>query len=217
MEKQPGGGGLPPKARSSGLSKYLLYFSFPRKRNVAREAKFRQRTPMAHYHDIAGIVSKEEQLSRFRQHFTLDPKQLRGLELDVNLEWQTVRFTKRNVTSVAKLRGVYAFAVAHTEGSLPPHSYVLYIGQTGAKPNERTLRKRVGDYFNETHNPKRPHVYKFLKKWRTCLLFHFAPLDPHEVDLLDIEAKLNDALMPPYSVNDFSPEIRKAKRLMELT
>jgi hypothetical protein len=33
--------------------------------------------------------------------------------------------------------------------------------------------------------------------------------------LLNIETKLNDALIPPYSVGDFSPEIRRLKRISE--
>lgn len=172
---------------------------------------------MADYYDIPGIVSREEHLRRFRQHFTLDPKQLRSIVLPVKLEWKTVQFQKRNLPNIAKLKGVYAFSVAHHEAGLPPHNYVLYIGQTGARAAERTLRIRIRNYFNEETNPKRAHVYKFIKKWKTCLLVHFAPVDTTKADLLDIEAKLNDALMPPYSVGDFSPQIRKAKRLMELS
>jgi len=172
---------------------------------------------MADYYDILKTVSREEQLGRFRQHFTLDPKQLRSLKLPVRLEWKTVRFLKRNLASIARMKGVYAFAIAHHESDLPPHSYILYIGQTGARANERTLRARIGDYFEEQTNPKRAHVYKFLKKWKTCLSVHFAAVDAKKANLLKIEAKLNDALIPPYSVKDFSPRIRKAKRLTELS
>jgi hypothetical protein len=108
---------------------------------------------MPDYYDIPGIVSTEEQLSRFRQHFTLDPKQLRGLILPVDLNWQTIRFAKRNVPNVTKQPGIYAFAVAHREGGLPPHSYVLYIGQTGAKPKERTLRNGSAITSMKPKNP----------------------------------------------------------------
>lgn len=167
--------------------------------------------------EIIDAVSKAEKLARFRQNFTLVPKQMRGIDLPVKLEWQTVRFLKRNVPNVAKLPGVYAFAVAHQSGGLPPHSYILYVGQTGAKPNDRSLRARILDYFREPKNPKRGHIYKLIKTWKTCLLFHFATIDPQEADILEIEAKLNNALMPPYSIQDFSPAIRKAKRIMELS
>lgn len=101
--------------------------------------------------------------------------------------------------------------MAHHESGLPPHSYVLYIGQTGARANGRTLRLRIGNYFEEQTNPKRAHIYKFLNKWKTCLTVHFAAVDPKKADLLKVEAKLNDALIPPYSIRDFSPRIRKAE------
>ena len=167
--------------------------------------------------DIVQAASKDEQIRRFRQHFDLVPKQLRGIDLPVALKWQTVRFVKGSVKSVANVPGVYAFAISHRIGYLPPHNYVLYIGQTGAKRNDRTLRDRMGEYFNEIRSPKRAHVYKFLKTWKTCLLFHFAIVDPRGANILEIESKLNDALIPPYSVRDFSPGIRKAKRLGEFS
>jgi hypothetical protein len=172
---------------------------------------------MPGFQENIDAVSKAEQLVRFRQQFTLDPKQMRGIDLPVQLKWQTIRFLKSNISQVAKLPGVYAFAISHQHGDLPPHSYVLYIGQTGAKPNERSLRARIGDYFREPKSPKRAHIYKLLKTWKTCLLFHFAPIDRKATDILEIERKLNDALLPPYSVGDFSPEIRKAKRILELS
>jgi hypothetical protein len=69
--------------------------------------------------------------------------------------------------------------------------------------------------LREKVRPKRPGVGWFLNTWDTCLAFHFAVLDPAAVDLFDVEKKLNDAMLPPYSRADFSPEIRQMKRLAE--
>ena len=61
------------------------------------------------------------------------------------------------------------------------------------------------------------HVWEFLNKWDGCLFFHFAPVDAKQADLAEIEQRLNDAMMPPYSRCDFSAEIRKRKRIWEVS
>jgi hypothetical protein len=56
-----------------------------------------------------------------------------------------------------------------------------------------------------------------LNKWKGLLFFYFAPVDPAIASLLDVEAKLNDAMIPPYSQQDFSADIRKKKNILEAT
>jgi len=170
---------------------------------------------MAEFNDFPTIKA---QLTRaYSPRFSLDPKGMAKLVLPVGLTWQETVFDKANVQTVTKKPGVYAFAIRHPKAGLPPHGYVLYIGQAGAGKKARTLRMRFSEYFRDKSRPKRVHVYYFHNAWEACLTFHFAPVDPKAAaKLLKIEAALNDAMMPPFSVNDFTAEVRAMKRFGEM-
>ena len=165
------------------------------------------------------LLAVQENLSRLMLYsaaFRLDPLNMAALTLPVTLQWRQKPFSRENAARIAEQPGVYAFAIAHGQAGLPPHGYILYIGQVGAKSGPpRTLRARFKDYLREKSRAKRPHVAYFLNAWETCLVFHFASVDPNTVDLLDVEKRLNDAMVPPYSRADFSPKIRQMKRLVE--
>lgn len=172
---------------------------------------------MVEYYDFASVKAKLGEVVLYSFKFPLNPTSMETLMLPVALRWEQIPFDRRNATSIIKKPGVYAFAVTHSRPGLPPHGYILYIGQVGAKEGKtRTLRARFKEYLHEKVRPGRKHVAYFLNAWETCLVFHFAVLDPSTVDLLDIEMKLNDAMMPPFSRGDFSPEIREMKRFAEM-
>lgn len=148
--------------------------------------------------------------------FRLNPAYMAALALPVELQWQQIPFREENADTILEQPGVYAFAIAHSQPGLPPHGYILYIGEVGGKKGpERTLRARFKDYLREKTRAKRPQVAYFLNAWETCLVFYFASLDPDTVDLFDVERRLNDAMIPPYSRGDFSAEIRQMKKLAE--
>jgi len=164
-------------------------------------------------HDFADFSVRQKELDHYSQTFILHPKHLQSFVTTAKLDWHHIRFQKANISQVPAEAGVYTFAVNHDGSGLPPHGYVLYVGQTGGKRNDRTLRDRAREYFREKAGGKRLHVWWFLNKWDGCVIFSFVPLNPKAINLLQIESKLNDALMPPYSIKDFSPEIRARKKL----
>jgi hypothetical protein len=167
--------------------------------------------------DFANHDKAMARLSRYSQRFILSPECFKkGLTLPA-LTWTTVKFTATQINTVAAEPGLYAFSVVTSRIGLPPHGYVLYVGQTGAKKNSRTLRVRAGEYLKEEKSGKRRHVWEFLNKWSGHLSFHYVPVDPQTQDLEAIEKTLNDALMPPYSVNDFSAEIKAQKKAWQYT
>jgi hypothetical protein len=168
--------------------------------------------------DPAAQQIAQRNFRHYEQQFYISPKQLRGCLLPAKLTWNRVPFKKKQLRMITNQPGVYAFSVLHDSGNLPPHGYVLYVGQTGGKKKaqHRTLRQRAREYYREKTAGRREHVALFLNKWSKCLYFYYAQLDPTTVDLLDVESKLNDALIPPYSVADFSPKIRKSKRIAEI-
>ena len=157
------------------------------------------------------------EMKSYSPRFSLNPKNMDKIALPVVLTWQQTLFKKENTSLVVDKPGVYAFAIQHPKADLPPHSYVLYIGQSGAGKGKkaRTLRVRFTEYFREKRKPKRPLVHYFLNAWDGCLSFYFAPVDPKATKLLDVEIILNDAMMPPFSINDFTAEVRARKRLSE--
>ena len=167
----------------------------------------------APYIDFASFSAEQQKFEYYDQKFTLHPDRLSSLKLPVTLRWNQTKFQENNVNAVTEEPGVYAFAVANDAPGLPPHGYILYIGQTKGKTRVKTLRDRMKEYFQERRRPKRVGVWLFLNKWKGSLFFLFAPVDPKRFDLLDIERQLNDAVVPPYSQQDFSPRIRKMQRL----
>jgi hypothetical protein len=173
---------------------------------------------MPGFNDFPTIKSKLGEIKAHAPRFSLDPKKMDKVALPVALAWQHTTFDKKNTALIVEQPGIYAFAIQHPKAGLPPHCYVLYVGQTGAgKGNKaRTLRTRFTEYFRDKGRPKRLHVYYFLNAWEGCLSFYFAPVDPKAAKLLDIEAALNDAMMPPFSVYDFTAEVRKMKRFAEM-
>ena len=172
---------------------------------------------MTTFPDFAAHSASQKDFGYYRQTFTLHPKQMADLKLPVSLKWERTKFDKKNLDQVLAKPGVYAFVISCDDPGLPPHGYVLYIGQTKGKKKPRTLRIRMKEYFKEEERPKRPRVYEMLNKWKGFLFFYFAPVDPAAASLLDVEAKLNDAMIPPYSQQDFSADIRKKKNILEAT
>ena len=164
--------------------------------------------------DLPAVEKQMARLARYRVRFWLDPAKMAAVTVPATLDWDQRPFNRSNAPEIAERPGVYAFAIAHNAVGLPPHSYILYIGQAGAKGGAtRTLRARFKEYLREPRRVRRPAVALLLDTWPTCLVFCFATVDPDAVDLLDVERQLNDAMMPPFSQEDFSAEIRAAKRL----
>ena len=167
-------------------------------------------------YDFPSVQADLASLTTHTTRFRLIPSNMAALSLPVALQWHQKPFREKNAGEIAEQPGVYAFAIAHGQVGLPPHGYILYIGQVGAKRGApRTLRARFKEYFREKSSGKRPKVSYFLNTWDTCLVFHFASLNPNAVNILDVEKRLNDAIIPPFSQADFSPRIRRIKHLSE--
>src|SRR4051794_9892130 len=133
---------------------------------------------MADQYDFPSVQAKLSGLTLYSPTFRLLPANLAALVLPVALQWQQIPFRPENADAVVEQPGVYAFAITHSQPGLPPHGYVLYIGEVGAKSGpSRTLRARYKDYLREKSRGKRPAVAYFLNAWETCLVFHFAVLD----------------------------------------
>lgn len=159
--------------------------------------------------DFVQLVNKE--LKRYGVQFTISPKQLRKFSASATLNWNKVKFTQKNNHLIPANRGIYAFVVEHNGSNLPYHGYIMYIGISGDSGNSN-LRNRYRNYLDEMKKKKRSSIYYMLNNWGPCLFFHYAEVSDKRVSLHKLEMSMSDALIPPYSTNDFSAEIREGKR-----
>ena len=157
---------------------------------------------------VSDFVRKADEIGKDKRDFYLSPSRWRTSEVGFNLTWSHVKFTERNRGVVPTTPGVYAFIVQHDNGHFPPHGFIMYIGITGSRNTERTLQKRYYDYLQEQKRGKRPRVHYMLDKYCDDIYFYYVSIDDEGVDLEKLELDLNDAILPPVVVKDFSGEIR---------
>lgn len=156
--------------------------------------------------DFARTVNVVKQ---YRQDFVLSPHQWRTFNTSLTLDWNKVKFTKKNLSQIPFERGIYAFVIECPERSFPPHGYIMYVGITGAQASRQTLRDRYGNYLTESRELKRAKIHYLLGNWARDLYFHYATVKDRRYSLNNLEHALCDALLPPFNINDFSARIRK--------
>ena len=111
------------------------------------------------------------------------------------------------MTAISDAPGVYCFHVGHDYKCLPPLGLSLYGGISTV-----SLRERCLSYFREKHSEEgRPWVRKLLQVFEDDLTLGWTEVDTTTVDLHALEREFNDAMMPPYSVKDFSTNVRKGR------
>jgi hypothetical protein len=150
------------------------------------------------------------QLKLYQEIFVLNPSFMRGFTADCKLDWKKVEFKRENQSLIPKCRGIYAFVIENNHSNVPPHGYVMYVGETG-QDSKHNLQKRYGDYLREQQREKRPRIHYLLNNWVECLYFHYASVTDSNVNLKKLEESLNNAFFPPCSTKDFSAEIRRGK------
>lgn len=163
--------------------------------------------------DFANVARRE--IAEFKVPFVLSPgKLMAGGHTIPSLTWESVSYGDEDLEKVPDdRRGVYAFAVCHNDGILPPHGYILYIGIAG-KDSYRPLRERYKDYLNFKKVAKRDQIAFMIGTWHQVLRFFFAPVedDVSSEELKTIEEQLNTALMPPFSNRDLEANTRRMRR-----
>ena len=157
------------------------------------------------------FVKETDELQSFALRFVLSPTQWAEFNCPAILAWHRVKFEPPNSSHVPETTGIYAFVVEHPDSQFPPHGYVMYIGITRSDGGG-TLRKRFSNYIGEKRGLKRPKLHYMLNKWSSQLYFHYAEMADTECDILDLERRFCDALLPPFNQNDFSAKIRKQVR-----
>lgn len=126
-----------------------------------------------------------------------------------HLSWTYTPFKRGHAKNIADRPGLYCFHIGHGLRCLPAWGLSLYGGST-----KRSLRARCRKYFQEQHAAwGRRHVRFFLTVFEGDLTFAWAEVDPTTLDLYSLEKEFNDAMMPHYSVKDFSADVRAGKNL----
>jgi hypothetical protein len=157
----------------------------------------------------AKYAEDSDELKVWEQRFTLSPNRWNSAKIAVNLKWLYVPFDEQSLNDVPKTRGLYAFVIAHRQTYFPPHGYIMYVGITGDKAANRSLRIRFKDYLDERDAGGRPKIVNILNKYRDNILFYYAELPDRSQSLKSIEDEMLSALIPPCN-EAFSGEIKKA-------
>jgi hypothetical protein len=132
----------------------------------------------------------------------------------IELNWNCVKLEENSKNLIPTGKGIYALIIEPRISQFPSFGYLVYIGQTGYESN-RDLRKRFTDYLREKNKKKRPKIYFLLNKWDDYIYFYYAEVDTNEVNLIELEQKLLDTFLPPYSDRGFSAEIGDMKKVAE--
>ena len=153
-------------------------------------------------------------LKLHQKTFNLVPKFLEHDSRDIDLlEWEEVKFSNDYKDDIPDERGLYAFTIHSSKTGLPMHGYIMYIGISGDN-SSATLKKRFYNYLNDQQSItlKRPKVREMLIRWKKVLYFQFTVVPDLSTDLHDLEQRLNDTFQSPCVTNDFTAEVRSARR-----
>lgn len=148
------------------------------------------------------VAAEEQRIIRC----AIYPSRWKKFSQDHKLNWKAVPFCRGGATAVPETSGLYCFIVGNRAAELPQILFALYAGETD------DLRNRYRNYLTERNSARgRRHVRKFLKVFWGEAEFCFAEHVADKPRLREIERALNDSLSPPYSVRDFSAEIKASR------
>ncbi len=136
-----------------------------------------------------------DHLRRHRRAFILAPRMWQNCNLEVDLQWQSVRYGEDYREDVpTDSFGIYAFVLVPEITGPPETAYLLYIGKT-----KRPFRTRYREYLPAESDDwaVRP-IYRALERWPDYIWFHFAPMDDPDL-LKSTEEALINACIPPYN------------------
>ncbi len=165
------------------------------------------------YHDI---LSLKKDVGVYQIKFLLWKEQWESYtEPSVKLNWKCVKFEENSRHLIPSEKGIYAFIVDPEITPFPSHRYLMYIGQAGHKSN-RNLRRRFSDYLNEKKRVKRMSINYLLNTWQGYVYFCFTVIDPNETNIRELERKLLDTFIPPFSSKGYSAKIGEIRSLLNI-
>jgi len=122
-------------------------------------------------------------------------------------DWKSVPFNRASAKDVPNdQHGVYSFILCPSVAAHPKNHFVLYVG----KADTMTLRARFRSYFDDMKRVKRPKICFALNMWDGYLEFCFTTVR-HPADIVTVESRMLDALLPPYNTQ-FSGRVSKIIR-----
>ncbi len=155
-------------------------------------------------------VELAHKLGPFERRFLLSPSLWRNKPTRVKLNWNEYKFTQGNLKNIPEERGVYMFVVCHKGSWIPSNNYIMYVGQT-----KRTLQTRYKEYLRDQKtSKKRKKIHEMLNLWKNDIFFICSKVS-NSTDLMTLEGKLIECLIPPYCEGDIPVgEIKKAVKVL---
>ena len=173
---------------------------------------------MTNFPEITDFANRaHDAIGRYTRGFTLNPEHMSRANYTLpKLDWHSIKYKYGSNEGIGLIpddrRGIYAFVAQFPNEVFPPHGYVMYIGIAG-KNSDRSLRDRYRDYTRKGIL-KRERIAYMLGTWQDILRFFYAPVDDDvsSESLQEIEIQLNTALMPPFSKQDLTADVRGKRR-----
>jgi len=140
--------------------------------------------PNSRQHNLSDYVVKR---------MVLSPPNWRLYNLQIALNWRTVKFVVSNASTIPQTGGVYTFLIQPGIARHPECSHLVYVGKTDnfrARYRNYLREKRAGDQST------RPHVTDMLNKWDGFVWFCFAPIVETD-EIVPTEDALLAAYLPP--------------------
>jgi hypothetical protein len=138
------------------------------------------------------------------------------------LEWRTIKYfdivdPTRTEVGLDKIidnnsKGVYIFYVMPKDTIQDMPKHVMYVGISGVRGSERSLRDRLKDYFYISKIKKRTNIHKFLQLYYKNVYIDYSFFNGEYNDLEKIEELLHEFFQPIYSIRDYEPETKEAKK-----
>lgn len=133
------------------------------------------------------------------------PSRWKSVDIERVPKWTEVKFGNDTAKCVPKTPGIYAFCIAIDCKMAPRNVVVAYIGKS-----EKSLQDRFRNYLSERKwGSRRNHIRRLLKHWGNDLYFIYWSISDTSCDLKEIELALNDAIVPPFVINDYSATVRR--------
>lgn len=135
------------------------------------------------------------------------------------LNWNEFKYTdvsidNKTLTDIISSdeTGIYMFIVRPENLIFEMPKYVLYIGIAGENNSERSLKKRLEDYFNINKIKKRDAVLLLLQKYYKNVYISYCLLNIGTKELKELESNLIGYFYPIANKDDFPFELKPIKK-----
>lgn len=128
--------------------------------------------------------------------------------------WQEFKFSEMKDLDTEITQndiGLYMFVVKANQLICDMPKFVIYVGISGEKGSNRSLKDRLKDYFNFNKVKKRNKLHRLISKYYSNIYINYCFPTKNYKDLENIEEYLHGFFYPICNDRDFPIGIKKTK------